>query len=301
MGYIIGSIILIIILWVALGIEFNTQQNNFGNNVTNYGWKINKKQWLSLLGFIVILFGCFTMVNANQVGVLYDPFKGGIQDNLLQEGYKVKSPFAKVYKLSTEVTELTFEGVSVQTSDSQWIKTILQVQVQIDNTKAFTYFKNYRDKSFKDISNILKNSTQKQLETVTIQYNVMDILGDKRDEIANQTLTNIQKELGKNGIIIQRFILVDTDAGNTIENAITKEAAAKKEAEAAKWLKEKATEEGQAKVIGAQKEKEANELLTKSLTNEILTKMFYEKWDGKLPIVYGNDGNIIDISKLLTE
>ena len=88
--------------------------------------------------------------------------------------------------------------------------------------------------------------------------------------------------------------MVDTDAGDTIEQAIAKEASAKKEAETAKYLKEKAELEGEAKVIEAQKEKEANELKQKALTQQILTEKMIEKWNGQLPTTVLSD-NIMSV------
>lgn len=245
----------------------------------------HNKLW-SLIGFlwlIIIIFGCFTTIGANTVGIMYNPFKDGVQNEVLAEGFKSKSPFDKVYKISTEVQEFTFKDLSVQTNDSQWVNSIIQVQVRIDREKAFEYFKKYGGKSLNDIKNILSNTTQKQLEKITIQYNIMEVLGEKRDEIVNKTLEGLKEDLLKDGILIERVILVDTDAGDAIEQAIQKEASAKKEAETAKYQKEKAQLEGEAKVIEAQKEKEANELKQKSLTNQILTEKMIEKWDGKLP------------------
>ena len=74
----------------------------------------------------------FASVGANTVGIMYNPFKGGVQDEVLGEGFRWKSPFDKVYKISTEVQEFQFEQISVQTNDSQYINTILQLQVRID-------------------------------------------------------------------------------------------------------------------------------------------------------------------------
>ena len=271
MGLIITSIILsLITLGIILGISVEAEYS---------------KKWslLGLLWLVIILFGCFTNIGANKVGIMYNPFKGGIQDEVLGEGFKTKTPFDKVYKISTEVQEFTFSNISVQTNDSQFVNTILQVQVRIDKENAFEYFKKYGGKQLADIQNILSNTTQKQLEMVTTQYNIMEVLGEKRDEIVNKTLEQVQIELAKDGIIVERMILVDTDAGDAIEQAIQKEASAKKEAETAKYLKEKAELEGEAKVIEAQKEKEANELKQKTWTNEILTEKMIEKWDGILP------------------
>jgi len=271
MGLIITSIILTILTVVGILIYCVTEEKS--------------KLW-SLIGIIwllMIVFGCFTTIGANTVGIMYNPFKGGIQNEVLNEGFKSKTPFDKVYKISTEVQEFTFENMSVQTNDSQWVNSIIQIQVRIDREQAFAYFKKYGGKSLNDIQNILSNTTQKQLEKTTIQYNIMEVLGEKRDEIVNKTLEEVQKELLKDGILVERIVLVDTDAGEAIEQAIQKEASAKKEAETAKYQKEKAELEGEAKVISAKKEKEANELKQKALTNEILIEKMIEKWNGTLP------------------
>lgn len=271
MGLIITSVILSIV--TVLGILFWCIGE--GENIV---WSL-----LGLLWLVLILFGTFTNIGANQVGIMYNPFKGGVQDEVLGEGFKGKTPFDKVYKISTEVQEFQFEDISAQTNDSQYVNTILQLQVRIDKEKAFEYFKKYGGKKLEDIKSILSNTTQKQLEKVTTQYNIMEVLGEKRDEIVNKTLEAVKEELLNDGILVERIVIVDTDAGEKIEQAIQNEASAKKEAETAKYLKEKAELEGNAKIIEAQKEKEANELKQTTLTDEILMEKMIEKWNGALP------------------
>lgn len=53
--------------------------------------------------------------------------------------------------------------------------------------------------------------------------------------------------------------------------------------------------ENQRIISEAEAEAEANRILSESITNEILTQLYYEKWDGKLPGVMtsGSDGGII--------
>ena len=277
MGLIITSVILSIL--TVLGILFYCISEDY-----SIKWSL-----LGLLWLIIILFGFFTKIEANEIGIIYNPFKNGIQDETLGEGFKGKTPFDKVYKISTEIQEFTFENISVQTNDSQFVNAVLQIQVRIDKEKAFEYFKKYGNKELNNIQSILSNTTQKQLEMITTQYNIMEVLGEKRNEIIDKTLEAVKGELLKDGILVERLVLVDTDAGETIENAISKEASAKKEAETAKYLKEKAELEGEAKIIQAQKEKEANELKQKTLTKEILMEKMIEKWNGQLPNTMMND------------
>lgn len=290
MFLIIISIILTIISVITLSLNFEDYEFK--------GFKFKLKSLLGLIWLLLILFGCYVNIGANNVGIVYNPFKGGIQDYTLGQGYKVKSPLTKIYKINTEVQELTFENISVQTNDSQYVNAKIKVQVKIDNNKAFEYFSRYKDKSLIDISSLLSSTIQKEMETITTQYNIMDVLGSKRDEIVNKSLELIKKELSKDGITVLRVTLVDTDAGEKIETAIANEAVAKKEAETAEYKKQKAQLEGEAKVIEAQKEKEANELISKTLTEELLIEKYIEKWDGKLPQVSGGN-NMFDVTSIL--
>ena len=52
----------------------------------------------------------------------------------------------------------------------------------------------------------------------------------------------------------------------------------------------KAEAEAQAMIMLAEAEAKANDLLSQSLNSNLLDKMYFEKWDGKLPTIYGGDG-----------
>lgn len=284
---IVLGIILSLLIFIGSGVNYDTGE-----------WKLNKRQLATPIGLLIILFGCFVTVPANNVGIKYNPFSGGTQEKTIGEGIYMKNPLEKVYKLSTKVGEFQFKNISIQTQDAQYVTTILQIQARIDKTKAYEYFRKYGNKNLEDIQSIISNTIQKEFEKVTTTYNIMEVLGDKRNEIVDKTLANVKEELLKDGILVERIVLVDTDAGAEVEKAISNEAIAKKEVETAEYKKQKAEIEGEAKVIEAQKEKEANELLNKTLTDQILLQQYIEKWDGKLPTV-SSDGNIIDISDLL--
>lgn len=80
----------------------------------------------------------------------------------------------------------------------------------------------------------------------------------------------------------------------TIQENENKAALAKAEAEA-QALIIKAEGEGEAMKALAADKAEAYRLMGEHLTDELLQKMFYDTWDGKLPTVYGADGNLLQI------
>ena len=57
----------------------------------------------------------------------------------------------------------------------------------------------------------------------------------------------------------------------------------------------KAQADAEAIIIAAEAQAEANRLLSNSITDEILEKMYYEKWNGVLPSVYGAQDALIQV------
>jgi regulator of protease activity HflC (stomatin/prohibitin superfamily) len=57
----------------------------------------------------------------------------------------------------------------------------------------------------------------------------------------------------------------------------------------------KAQAEAEAIIIAAEAQAKANDTLAKSITDAILEQMYYEKWDGKLPTVYGAEDTLIQM------
>ena len=76
---------------------------------------------------------------------------------------------------------------------------------------------------------------------------------------------------------------------------IAAEAEAQAQLKAAQAEIEIAKAKAEALKIAATAEAEANKQIAESLTEEVLKKLYYEVWDGKLPTVYGPEDLILDI------
>lgn len=304
--FVIG-IIVTIAAFVFFGLRFEDIGDRYNPHV-ECSWKWSTRQLFALCGLIICLFGCVTKVPANHVGIVYSPF-GGTQNETLAEGFNTKSPFDTVYKISTEVQTERVENLTTQTKDAQYVTTIIDIKYRVNASDAFLIFKQYR--TLENMSdNLIMPSTQRVLELVTTRYNVIDILGEKRSAIYAELDSALAEEFAKYGVEFVSISIIDMDAGDELEAAITAEAVAKKEVETAEQnllkaemeAKQKSVEaqaeqdaariEAETRVIEAEAEKKANELLSQSLTEDILQKQWIEKWNGEMPTYYGGSGEI---------
>lgn len=240
----------------------------------------------SVVGFLVVIslilgMFSFSFVPANHVGIVYNPFGGGLQENIVKEGFYFKKPFVdKIYKVNTQIQSLDLQDITIQTNDAQWVSFNLDVKYRVTNEDALTVFKNYKTDNDKMKEELIKPVVQKAVEQVTTQYNVVGILGEQRNEAYEKITESTTKELSKFGITLSNLTILDSDAGAEIEAAIAQEAVEQKAIDTAKQTQEKiriqnATKlletetQAQQKIIQAEAEAEANKVISLSVTPEL--------------------------------
>lgn len=310
MGWIIFSIILGVAAFVGLGFKFEKKEFKDRWGEMDYKiekvWKINPKQLLAIFALLIMIPAFVAKVPANSVGIQYSPFSG-TSKTTLSEGFKVKNPFDTIYSISTEVQTLQVTGLTTQTKDAQFVTTNLDIKYKVNSENAYMIFTQFR--TLDKMSNTLViPTTQRVLELITTKYNVIGILGEERSLIYSELDSALATELAKYGVEFISISLTDMDAGAEIEAAITAEAVAKKAVETAQYELQKAETEAkkqsvvakaeqdaakiksETKIIEAEADKKANELLQQSLNDDILMQMWIERWNGVVPTYYGGDG-----------
>lgn len=277
--------VLLLAAIIATLITTLKKKNEFG--CVTFQW--NTKGLLSIIPLGLLVFvQSICVIPSNTVGVKYSALHGTSKDTL-KEGVHFVTPFVdEIYKIDTTVQERTDDNVSVQTKDAQWAKMQVNVKYEVSKSNAFKVYKQYKTMdALKD--NIIGNYAQNAMNEVCSNYNIIDLLGDKRNEIINKATDILKQNLEKEGVTLKMLTIKDLDAGKKIEKAISDEAVAKKQVETAKQKQEKARTEAETKLIEAEGEANANEVKTKALTPEVLQEQWINKWDGKLPNV--TDGN----------
>lgn len=252
----------------------------------------------------------FATVPANNVGIQYSVFHG-TSDQTLGEGIHFKNPLNRIYKISTEVQTVPVQEMTSQTKDSQFVSSDMDIKYRVNRTNAYMIFQQYRNLD-NVTDSLVMPTTQRVLELITTKYNVMDILGSARADIYMELERDLSNEFSKYGIEFYSVSILDMDAGDAIENAITQEAVAKKSVETAEQellrtqtqAKQKSVEaqaeqdaakiKAETLIIEAQAEAEANRVKTQSLTDMIIKDKWIDRWDGTVPQFYGgNDTGLI--------
>lgn len=259
---------------------------------------------------LIVATSFFATVPANNVGIQYSIFNG-TSDQTLGEGIHLKNPLNRIYKISTEVQTVSVQGMTSQTKDSQFVASDMDIKYRVNRDNAYMIFQQYRN--LDNVTNsLVMPTTQRVLELITTKYNVMDILGSSRADIYMELERDLSTEFAKYGIEFYSISILDMDAGEALENAITQEAVAKKSVETAEQellrsqtqAKQKSVEaqaeqdaakiKAETLIIEAQAEAEANRVKTQSLTDMIIKDKWIEKWNGTVPQFYGgNDTGLI--------
>ena len=288
MKFLISIILVLLAIGMVIALGIIEKENGINT------FKLNKRQLLAIIPLLVALgMNCITFVSANTVGVKYSAFNGTSKETL-NEGLHFKTPFDKIYEIDTTVQERSVKNVMVQTNDAQFLTMNINVKYQVTTKDAFKVYKGYKTLDILN-KNIIANYAQQALSEVCTQYNIIDILGDKRNEVIQKSSELLKEKYANEGVTFKSLTVKDMDAGNEIEKAIKDEAVAKKEVETAEQKKQKAQKE----LIEAQGEAEANAAKSTQLTDQILKEKIIEKWNGELSKVGGSNGTMFDISSLL--
>ena len=243
---------------------------------------VKKGIYIFLIILALVLFRVLAIkrIPANTVGVKVSAFSG-VQDTTLQTGYHVQLPFVdQVYTLPTSVQTKTMEKITTQTKDGQWLNTNIDVKYRVNKEKAMTVFSNYTTLDTVNDS-VVSPAVQRAIESVTGDYDIYDILGNKRTEVYEAIDKALKDKFESYDLEFVSFTITDQDAGDEIENAIKNESVKQKEIDTAKQEKAKAEVEAETKkvqaqaeannaVIKAEGEAKANKVKSDSITDNLI-------------------------------
>lgn len=186
-------------------------------------------------------------------------------------------------------------------SDNIGIYVGMNCTAMIEEKDAAKFLYRYNNTPLETIIDTdIKKMVEDRFNVETAKYTSTE-LGAKKGEIMDAVKDYVIPYFKEYGITITVLGLKEDISyeNPTIQDAIDKRFASEQDLEIQKNKNEaniaKAEAEAKAIILTAEAEAEANRKLSESLTANVLEKMYYDKWDGKLPEVYGTDNAIVNV------
>lgn len=242
---------------------------------------------------------------------------GQIDSVTVQNGFNWKLPYVQsIERVNNKQQDIAFDGkIWSETSERTAIYyEDVTVTYQINPDKSAWIYANVAN--YKDA---LVNQSIVASAVKASSKSLSDNDSTNRSIIEPLVMDNLQKSLdekyGENVVYINKVIISNADFEDSYNQAIAAKQQAQLEAEQqaienqraiakaeadATVKKTNAEADAEAKIIEAEADAKANELLEKSLTEQILREMWLNKWNGQLPqYVSGDDSSVmfgIDVS-----
>lgn len=221
---------------------------------------------------------------------------------------------------SYQYYDIKVRSVDIQTaaysSDAQTMDVAMTFQYSLKADKIIEIATEYG--SISALENRIQSVVVEKTKAVLSSHKAMDIIAT-RAAISPEVEKAVREAIGDEYYInITTVVLTNIDFSDAFELAVEEKMVAeqtklkadyenqtkvaKAEADAEAELKaaqagiEIAEAEAEALKIAAQAQADANKLIADSLTDEVLKDKFYDKWNGELPKVMGNEATITEVA-----
>jgi regulator of protease activity HflC (stomatin/prohibitin superfamily) len=255
----------------------------------------------ALVIFVGVLGGilCLERVPTGYVGVVYS-MNGGVQDEVLTQGWHIVSPTKKVKEFTVGNEQLVLskdardgsegdDSFAVATADNANIDISFQMSYRYDIDRVVDTYKNFKGMSGADIVNTRVRTVLKaKISEITTDRTMMDLYSGNRNEV-NALLTEfLNRELGEQfGIEVIDASIIDVHPDAQLQKTIADRVTALQKKQQAEAEQEtiavqnetklmQARAEAEAKQIAAEAEAKANKVIADSITEPLLKKMEME-------------------------
>jgi regulator of protease activity HflC (stomatin/prohibitin superfamily) len=296
----------------------------FGGNTggSDTGRKISRVLMLivGLVVALVLLPTTITYVNPGYVGIVIHRAGGGVDKTPLGPGLHLRNPlttgieeypvFMQTLVLAKSASEGSYsnEEINVNSKEGQPISLDVSMSFELDQDKAPGLYSTFR----RDITTIqhgyVKQSIRQALQEVIGNEEIAAVIGPKKAEAVNQTQQLLSQRLAQYGLIVKQFTINELRAPPAVIEAINQKNVMQQQALTAQNELQKNTFQaqgdsikaaGQAKAILslAESQAKANDLLSRSVTANLVQYEMAKKWDGKMPQVSSGAIPLLQLGK----
>jgi len=272
-------------------------------------------------GLVLLLFllpTSVTYINPGYVGIVIHRAGGGVDKIPLGPGLHLKNPLTTgieeypVFMQTLVLTKSSSEGslnndeINVNSKEGQPLSLDVSMSFELDADKAPVLYTTFR----RDIASIqhtyVKQSIRQALQEVIGNEEIAAVIGPKKAEAVMRTQLLISQRLAQYGLLVKQFTINELRAPPAVIEAINQKNVMQQQALTAQNELQKNTFQaqgdsikavGKAKAILAEAEAQAkaNELLSRSITLNLVQYEMAKRWDGKMPQVSGSAMPLIQL------
>ncbi len=210
---------------------------------------------LAFVGILGFLFSMIITVPAGHIGVVYDPFAGGVQQEELMEGFHLVLPWKEITMMSIRTQTYNMhaggDDVTLPTLTAEGLEVQIDVSViyHIDKNSAWSLYQNVGEE-YEDI--LIKPTTRALVRDLVAQYRAEDLYAtEKRVGLQNNLKTKVKEHLEARGLVVEAVLVRDIQLPRLIKMAIESKLEAEQQAKRMEFVLEKEQKEAQRKVIEA--------------------------------------------------
>ena len=255
---------------------------------------------IAIVVAVAVLGGIFCLaslekIEAGEVGVVYS-MKGGVKDEVLQQGVHFISPLYKVNEFPVSQQQLVLSNSpsdynkdehsdwSVDApADGGMVKLNLTINYNFDADRVTSLYERFRGMDGDAlVESMVQNSIIAYIKEVTPKFTVMEIYSSKRAEVGQAITEYLNTKLNNEyGINISSALIIDVQLDETLQKKIQAKEQAKQDAEKAELdkataiaqaetAKVKAQADADVAIIKAEAEAKSNKLISDSITENLI-------------------------------
>lgn len=250
------------------------------------------------------------MIPPGHVGVVVNMFGAdkGVEDKELHVGAHLIAPWKIVYKFPVFEQNHSWDDkkkFTFQTSEGLVVEAEVGITFHLQPDKIHILFAKYR-RGMDEITDVfIRNFTRDAINKCASKLKIEDLYGTAKEKFMEDIQALVRHDLNGLGISIERIYLVgNLHFPETVVKALNAKIEAvqraqqrenelrESEAEAKKQMA-KAHGEAESALIRAKAQAESNQIVSQSLTQELIQWQAVQKWNGELPTALGNNGMIL--------
>jgi regulator of protease activity HflC (stomatin/prohibitin superfamily) len=264
---------------------------------------------------VILAVSSFRFVSPGYVGVVVDYFgdSKGVEVEERHVGMHFIPPWKKMYKFPTFQQNDTWEGAEnfqFQTSEGLAMRADMGISFHLRPSEVPNIFQKYR-RGIREISHVfIRNFIRDAINMAASKLNIEDLYGTGKEMFFAEIEKHVRKDMKELGIEVDRIYLIGRfHFPDNVIKALNSKIEATQRAEQrenelreaeAEAKKQVAKSNGVARciLINAKAQADANNIIAKSLSKELIQWENIKKWNGILPKVTGSSGSILNINEL---